>query len=62
MTTAEVVDMVVALYMALPWLYSCVQKLDVTNIGMEYDMNDIAKRRLDEMSSEELEMEFDIDL
>ena len=62
MTTAEVVDFIVALYIALPWLSSCVQKLDVTNIGMEYDMNKIAKRRLVEMSSGEADSIFNVDV
>jgi cell filamentation protein len=47
MTTARIIDVVVGLYSKLKWLSNCVQKLDVTNIGTEYDMHLIAKRRIE---------------
>jgi len=59
LTTAEVIDLAVALYQTLPWLIRSVQELDVTNIGREYNMNEIAKRRIkDEDAAKE---EFDVD-
>ena len=59
MTTAEIIDVVVALYTELTWLPDCVQKLDVTNIGTEYDMNLIAKRRIQSEPMEE-DISFDV--
>jgi virulence-associated protein VapD len=61
-TTAEIVDVVVALYTELPWLPKCVQKLDVTNIGTEYDMDLIAKRQIMDEAPEPQDIEFDIEL
>ena len=60
MTTADIIDVVVALYTKLTWLPSCVQKLDVTNIGTEYDMNLIAKRQLENDIVEKEDTLFDV--
>lgn len=46
MSDSETVDLVVAMYKSLDWLPDCVQKLDITNIGREYDMDTIAKRHI----------------
>jgi virulence-associated protein VapD len=61
MTDSETVDLVVSLYSKFDWLPGCVQKLDVTNIGREYDMDTIAKRHI----ADELEARltaFDIEI
>jgi cell filamentation protein len=60
MATADIIDVVVALYTELTWLPDCVQKLDVTNIGTEYDMNLIAKRRLESDATEKEDIAFDV--
>ncbi|MDR1014778.1 MAG: hypothetical protein LBL86_07360 [Coriobacteriales bacterium] len=47
MSEAEVNDTIVSLYEALPWMIDAVQKLDVTNIGVNYDMHTIAVRQIE---------------
>ena len=56
---AEIVDLVVKMYEELAWQPDCVQKLDVTNIGREYDIHAIARARMEEASTE---LEFEIGL
>jgi virulence-associated protein VapD len=54
MSDSETVDLIVALYKELDWLPGCVQKLDGTNIGREYDLDSIAKRYIqDEKETQE---------
>ena len=45
LSEAEINDIIVSLYESLPWLVQVVQKLDVTNIGRNYDMHSIAKKQ-----------------
>jgi virulence-associated protein VapD len=47
MSEAEVNDTIVSLYETLPWMVDAVQKLDVTNIGVNYDMHTIAVRQIE---------------
>ena len=42
----DVTDLVVDMYKSLEWLPRCVRRLDVTNIGRDYDLDAIAKRQL----------------
>lgn len=42
---SEMVDLHSDMYNDLEWLGECVSKLDVTNIGSEYDMDSIVRRR-----------------
>lgn len=54
----DVADLIVAMYKELPWLLECVQKLDVTNIGTQYDLHSIA---CDQFAEEEPPV-FDVEL
>lgn len=56
----EIVDLVVAMYEELLWLARCVQKLDVTNIGREYDLHALAQRRMAEKRQPAQIIEFDV--
>jgi len=60
MTEAEITDLIVALYEALPWLEQVVQKLNVTNIGRDYDMHLIAKRQIDARKTAQRKRDFDV--
>jgi virulence-associated protein VapD len=51
LSDAEATDIIVALCEALPWLVDAVQKLDVTNIGANYDMHTIAVRQMENRRS-----------
>jgi virulence-associated protein VapD len=51
LSDAEITDIVIALYEALPWLVDAVQKLDVTNIGANYDMHTVAVRQMENRRS-----------
>ena len=44
---AEINDIVISLYEAYPWMIDAVRKLDVTNIGRDYDMHAIAVRQIE---------------
>ena len=43
LTKLEVKDAAKSLSLELPWLFDCVQKFDVTDIGKEYDLTDVLK-------------------
>ncbi len=42
----ETALLVSLMYRDLAWLSACVRKLDVTNIGQDYDMDSIAREKL----------------
>ncbi|MDR0841810.1 MAG: virulence associated protein D [Acidobacteriota bacterium] len=58
----DIADLMVAMYKQLEWLSACVQKLDVTNIGREYDLNAIAKRRIEDEKNITRTVTFDVEL
>jgi virulence-associated protein VapD len=58
----DVADLIVDMYKKLEWLPNCVQKLDVTNIGREYDLDAIAKRRIEDEKSATPQIIFDVEL
>ncbi|WP_343209424.1 VapD family protein [Anaerolentibacter hominis] len=43
MTTADIYDLMDELSLEFPWLGSCVNKIDVTNIGRQHDLTDLLK-------------------
>ena len=55
----DVVDIVVSLYRKHPWMKACVQKLDVTNIGSQYDLHSLAS---DAVAHSPAPIEFDLSL
>jgi hypothetical protein len=50
------------MYKKPEWLPDCVQKLDVTTIGREYDLDAIAKRRIEDEKNAEPQIIFDVEL
>jgi virulence-associated protein VapD len=38
LSTIHIIDIINEMSRALPWLLSCAHKIDVTNIGREFDM------------------------
>jgi virulence-associated protein VapD len=62
MTDLEIADLIVSMYRDLEWLPDCVQKLDVTNIGREYDLDVVAKRRIEEERRSGVDITFDVEL
>ena len=60
LTEAEINDIVVDLYETLPWLLDVVQKLDVTNIGVNYDMHTVAKRQVESKHATKKKQHFNI--
>jgi virulence-associated protein VapD len=59
---SDTVDLIVLMYTTLDWLPDCVQKLDVTNIGSQYDLDAIAKRRIEDIKKQSQTATLDIEL
>jgi len=57
---SEIVDLIVGMYKSFSWLPDCVQKLDVTNIGREYDLDTLAKQYIQNEQSAQEEPLFDV--
>ena len=58
----DVSDLVVDMYAELNWLPDCVKRLDVTNIGRDYDLDAVAKRRMAEEKATGRDVTFDVSL
>lgn len=43
LTTADIYDLMDDLNHLLPWIGMCVKKIDVTNVGRQYDLTDLLR-------------------
>jgi virulence-associated protein VapD len=62
MSDPDIIDLIILMYTTFDWLPDCVQKLDVTNIGKEYDLDTIAKRRINAVKKSVYATPFDVEL
>ena len=43
LTTADIYDLMDELSRQFPWIGTCVNKIDVTNVGRQYDLTELLK-------------------
>ena len=54
LTTADIYDLMDELSQQFPWIESCVNKIDVTNVGQQHDLTDLLKPTEDIIINEDL--------
>lgn len=54
LSTADIYDLMDDLTLQLPWIGDCVKKIDVTNIGRQYDLIDLLRQEKDILADIEL--------
>ena len=47
MTTADIYDLMDELSQQLSWIGICVNKIDVTNVGLQHDLTELLKPSVD---------------